>query len=464
MDGGLNWREGGVDGRGIYVQTICGQSIVDNPVPVETADRSRVPFVAFEDTENQRCFGMSRELLSRGFLCMGPPGTGKTNLFHMMESRLLETMEPGAVHLIFDTKGDYYREHGGRVPVEQRYLVGSGEEYRDVTNYWNVFAEIMPRGENGRLVYTKECDVDALELAAALFEELKSEQQPIFPAMSEQLVAAILIYFMRKFWRTEPEKLNNREWIAFFSSKTNEDWKEILNEEIMSDQRSCLSYISGAKGNQTQGVNSYIASALRKVFIGPFGTSDPAREFSMREIIRSGKQAVIFVEYDLARGNTLSSVYKILIDQALKYALGGREEERKKLYLLIDEWALLPRLKHMASALNFGRAQGIRMMCGLQNVSAIRELYGEAGAENIMAGFQSIVSFRLTDDRSREFMKKRLGENYQNIRFLAQNNNMNIQRNGYCMEDWHMMNLGVGQAAVLLAGEQPFLFHFPRWR
>ena len=38
---------------------------------------------------------------------------------------------------------------------------------------------------------------------------MQSESQPIFPAMAEQIVAGLLIYFMRRYWMSEPEKLNN---------------------------------------------------------------------------------------------------------------------------------------------------------------------------------------------------------------------------------------------------------------
>ncbi len=447
---------------GIYTRALFGHNIRDNPVPEETADRRRGPFAVFQDPVSGKVIGLNKESLSLGCLAVAAPGGGKTNLFDMILSRLLTAMDNQDVIIIFDTKGDYLAEFGSRIPEEERVVIGSGWEYRKITSYHNIFAEIMPRGVDGKLVYTPDSDVDALEIAELFFQQMHSETQPVFPAMAEQIVAGIIIYFMRRYWREDQSRLNNQELIHFFQSRTTEELKAVFEEDYMEDYKSCISYISG-KGTQTQGVNSYIGAILRKMFIGPFAMADPAREFSMMHILTGRKRTVVFIEYDLKRGNALAPMYGILIDQALKNALGGRGDTRKNVYLLLDEWALLPKLKYAADSLSFGRSQGVKVMAGIQNISAIEDLYGEAGARNILAGFQNIFAFRITDYHTRRFLVERLGENYQNISFSAQNESANIQYTGHTLEEWDLMELELGQAAVVLAGEAPFLFRFPRY-
>ena len=78
---------------GTYIKTILGESIGDIPVPVWTADKSRSPFVAFQDPKTQKIFGISREMLAYGLLSIGAPGTGKTNFFNMILERMLATMQ-----------------------------------------------------------------------------------------------------------------------------------------------------------------------------------------------------------------------------------------------------------------------------------------------------------------------------------------------------------------------------------
>lgn len=449
--------------NGMYTKTILGHSIEDTPVPVWTADRSSNPFVAFQNPKTQKIFGINKDMLAYGLIAIGAPGTGKTNFLNMTLDRMLATMQPTDIIIIFDTKGDYLETFGSRIPDSDKIVIGNGEAYRRVTFYHNIFAEVMPRGKDGKLVYTPESDEDALNLCEQLFQSMNSETQPIFPTMAEQVVAAVMVYFMRTYWRKDQSKLNNKEFINFFTHSTNDDLKKVFELEYMSDQHSCIDYISG-KGNQTQGVNSYVGSVLKKMFVGPFAQADPAREFSMRDIIYSGKKKVVFIEYDLCKGKLLAPMYGLLIDRAFANALGGRQKMKTNKYFLLDEMLLLPKIEHMCDSLNFGRSLGVKVMCGLQNICGLEEQYGEAGAKNILSSFQNMIAFRTNDYDTRQFVINRLGENYQNFSLSVQQENLNLQREGHTVEDWNLLKLKNGEAVVSLAGEESFLFTMPLYR
>lgn len=401
-------------------------------------------------------------MLAYGLIAIGAPGTGKTNFLNMTLDRMLATMQPTDIIIIFDTKGDYLETFGSRIPDSDKIVIGNGEAYRRVTVYHNIFAEVMPRGKDGKLVYTPESDEDAMNLCEQLFQSLNSETQPIFPTMAEQVVAAVMVYFMRTYWRKDQSKLNNKKFINFFTHSTNDNLKKVFELEYMSDQHSCIDYISG-KGNQTQGVNSYVGSVLKKMFVGPVAQADPAREFSMRDIIYSGKKKVVFIEYDLCKGKLLAPMYGLLIDRAFANALGGRQKMKTNKYFLLDEM-LLPKIEHMCDSINFGRSLGVKVMWGLQNICGLEEQYGEAGAKNILSSFQNMIAFRTNDYDTRQFVINRLGENYQNFSLSVQQENLNIQREGHTVEDWNLLKLKNGEAVVSLAGEESFLFTMPLYR
>ena len=447
----------------MYTKTILGQSVVDVPVPVWTADKIRNPFVTFQDPRTQKMMGINKDMLAYGLLAIGAPGTGKTNFFNMILERMLTTMQTTDVIVIFDTKGDYLETFGNRIPDDVKIVIGSGDAYSRITYYHNIFAEVMPRGNDGRLVYTPESDEDALNICKQLFQSMNSATQPIFPAMAEQVVAAVMIYYMRTFWRKDQSKLNNKELVNFFMYNTNDNLRKIFSLDYMKDHRNCIDYIS-MEGGQTQGVKSYIGSVMEEMFIGPFAQSDTSKEFSMRDIMCGGRKKVIFIEYDLRKGNILSPMYGILIDCALSNALGGRSKKKTNKFFLLDEMLLIPKLNHLSNSLNYGRSLGVKMMCGLQNTCGLEEQYGEAGAKNILASFQNMVAFRTNDYDSRQFVINRFGENYQNFSLSAQQANLNIQRAGHTVEDWHLLQLKTGQAVVSLVEEKPFLFTMPLFR
>ncbi|MFR4136133.1 MAG: type IV secretory system conjugative DNA transfer family protein [Anaerobutyricum hallii] len=455
----------GIDDKndGLYTKTIMGQSINENVVPSWTADKLNSPFVILRDPKTEKCFGLNNKMLSYGLFAIGAPGTGKTNFFNMVIERLLETMGLTDIMVIFDTKGDYLETFGRKIPDDEKIIIGNGEIYQKVTSCHNIFAEVMPRGIDGKLVYTTESDEDALELCEQLFRIMNSETQPIFPAMAEQVVAAVMIYYMRTYWRSDQSKLNNYEFIKFFTHGTNEDLKKILELPYMDDQRNCIDYISN-KSNQTQGVNSYIGSMLKKMFVGPFAWSDASREFSMRGVLDEKKRKVVFIEYDLRKGQLLAPMYGMLIDRAFANALGGRQKIKSNKYFLLDEALLLPRLEHLSDMLNFGRSQKVKIMCGIQNIAGIEEQYGEAGAKNILASFQNMIVFRINDFDTRQFVINRLGENYQNFSLSVQQKNINVQRAGHIVEDWDLIKLRDGEAVISLVSEMPFRFTTPLYR
>lgn len=459
----INWSGRTGKNENVYSKELFGGNIEANSVPVWTAESSEHPYAVLTDPGTGLKIGINGDRLGLGMLVIGAPGTGKTNFINANLKSILENMQPKDFAIVFDSKGDYLSEFGGMIEDKDKIVIGTGEEYRSLTYCHNLFAEIMPRGMDGRLVYSTDSDTDALDFSTQLFSKMHSETQPIFPAMAEQIFAAVIVYFMRTYWRTDQTKLNNKELLQFFSCSTNEDIKKILSLDYMQDYRKCLDYIAG-KSSETQGVNSYLGAVLRKMFIGPFADSNHEREFSMREVVYGSQKNVVFIEYDLQRGNVLAPMYGMLIDRALAYSLGGRDKIKKNKYFFLDEALQLPKLEHLQDSTNFGRSQGMKVICGSQNIEGFESLYGESGARNMLSSFQNLVVFKVSDYNTRKFVIQRLGENYINHSISAQQQSFNVQREGHTIEDWQLLSLKKGEAVVSLAWEEPFLFKMPLYQ
>ena len=84
-----------------------------------------------------------------------------------------------------------------------------------------------------------------------------------------------------------------------------------------------------------------------------------------------------------------------MFDLAIKEAL-CRKKSAGSVYFITDEFSLLPNLRHVDDAVNFGRSLGIKFLIGYQNIEQIADIYGEARAHSLLSGFLTGIFFDAT--------------------------------------------------------------------
>ena len=449
------------------IKILSGTVISKNLVPEHTSGSAARPFLVFQDAQTGKKFGISKSLLVKNILLTGAPGTGKTSWMMRMIRRLCETQEAEDAIVVFDTKGDYYREFGRTVDCEV-IVIGNGKQYENMTRYWNVFGEFMERDGAGNLRYTKYSDQETRELVTGLYVGLESSTQPFFHNAAIDITTMVMIGMAREAERTgERRKLHTCYLARFLKTATREEFLAILEDVKNPDFRSAVEYIGGRKelGGQAQGVLSTIRTMANRILVGIFGDGVlpkelNGREFSMRDIYHARKRLLVFVEYDLKIGATLSPIYRLLFDTLFREALGQQESRRRNLYVMLDEMALLCKLERIGEAVNVGRSLKLSVTAGIQDINQILSLYGDAEGRAVLAGFGNLIGFHVRDEGCREYLSGRFGKNRTDTTFVSMNQNFHMQRDGYCLEDWDIMGLKTGEAAVKLEGESPFLFQF----
>ena len=148
---------------GRYTQTLFGQSIQENPVPVWTTNKEHKPFVVFQDPKSRKMIGISKDKLAYGTLIVGDPGGGKTNLINMPVNRLLATLGSNDVLIIFDPKGDYYREFWNVIPEKAQLhptiIVLRKLCHVEITGNWCIQRTRMRMHLNWLNGFTQKCRV-----------------------------------------------------------------------------------------------------------------------------------------------------------------------------------------------------------------------------------------------------------------------------------------------------------------
>ena len=424
----------------------------------------RPPVAIFRDYHRNSTFAIDQPTVFKNILLCGGAGTGKTNVMNQILPQFRKWPEATqGFHIIFDTKGDYIRHRGFHRPGD--YVIGNSPTFSRISAVWNIFDEVLiddggkvPMEDDREHFY----EINAREIAAVIFQDRGSKTQPFFANAARDIFANTLIYFVRRYrdnydkWH---DKLNNAELKRFLLTWNAKDFAGFFNR--YEDMRGLISYFGDGSSNQALGVFAELRSMVYECFQGIFALkAQNGPSFSVRRAVREKGDKALFIEYDMAVGESLTPMYRLMVDLALKEALSEHANGRVHLYL--DELKLLPKVTHLQDALNFGRSKQVSVVAGIQNVDQIYATYGEYTAREILEGFGSVIAFKASDYSTREYITRRYGPNVSAYRYYTESNTpVDHVREGNTIEHWQQQELKTGQAFVGLASQtEPFFFHF----
>jgi len=395
-------------------------------------------------------FILDEDCLSKHTMLIGGTGSGKTTLFYHFVSQLKRQMTENDVMILFDSKGDFFSKF---YDSNADYVIGNSSQYRNISQHWNIYKEVLADGWG-----EKDFIINTQEICKSFFEDrTKNTTNAFFPNAARDLLAAIIVTFIREGIKDPDIKQE------FFYNNALKEFLDLSNSQMIMDllegspdANAVRSYISGDNA-QSQGVISEMYSIVREILIGVFAEKGA---FSLREFVRKKGNKTLFIEYDLSIGSMLTPVYRLMFDLALKEAL-GRNKQSGNVYLVCDEFKLLPHLRHIDDGVNFGRSLGVKVFAGVQSIEQLYEIYGQSRGRNIAAGFSSVYAFRANDTATRDFVSGLFGKNIVLEQYQRLDNQMiEEKRNGFTVEDWELIDLNVGEAVVGLPFARPFKFHF----
>lgn len=439
----------------INTTIIHGNSINQNIPPIMHGGQSVVNIPGYFNQKKMHVV-FSEDTLSKHTLLIGGTGCGKTNVFNYFVQQIKCQLKQDDVMIIFDTKGDFLRRFYSVGDV----VISNLKTHADISSKWNIYKEIVVDGFDNNDVYN-----NAHEITRSFFRDaIEKSGQPFFPNAARDLLVSLIVAHVRM----GAEDLDFKK--AFFNNKALKEYLDrltpkriakLLSNSVFSDLSSVLSYIGDGTSDQSLGVLAELQNVIRQILIGTF--ADDGR-FSVREFVRKKGAKTLFVEYDMSIGETLSPIYRLLFDLALKEAM-GRKKPEGNVYLICDEFKLLPHLQHIEDGVNFGRSLGVKIIAGIQSIEQLYEIYGESKGRNIAAGFSSVLAFKANDTTTREFISNLYGKNIVLEQYRSSNNTIiEEKREGKTVEDWDMNSLKIGQAIVGLPFERPFMFQFDLFR
>lgn len=397
---------------------------------------------------NNSGVALHNKLIERHILAIGAIGSGKSNiLYHIIEGLRANANEDD-MFIFFDAKGDYYEEF-----YKDGDMVISNEIEQPLGGvYWNIYEEIMMTHPEKREELIKE-------IATGIFrEDIEKSTAPIFALGARDLFAAILSAQIKDIENGEP-MMNHATLVEFLRKASDVTLRNLLVKH--DNLKWVRMYIKKENPSQTQSFLVHLYQTVYKIFSGSF---EQAGDFSIRRAIQEKGGKAVFLEYDLSAGYILEDIYTLLLDISMKEVLGRSSNGGKngRVFFVLDEFPLIPRLNYMDNALNFGRSLGVRIIAGLQNIGQVEHRYGHALAQSLISGFGSVFAFRLLDNNSRNVIQGRYGRNKRMYSYISSNTSKGVQDSleiGEVIEDWDISSLKIGQCIAMLPDEEPFKFY-----
>ncbi|MDA8186279.1 MAG: type IV secretion system DNA-binding domain-containing protein [Actinomycetota bacterium] len=383
---------------------------------------------------------LDRAILDRHVLVAGATGSGKTTILIDLLLQLRDGLGEDDALVIFDTKGDYedllYRD--GDIVI--------GRQSRAAMS-WNLIEDLLADGED-------EFEDNVEEVAAAVFSSsLEKTGQRFFPLAAQQVFSQVLVADHASTPSAITDNAMLRRW---WSAPTAERVTRLLG-----DSRAAAFLTDDPRSQQSQGVLAEATAAVGSVFRGVF--AQPGG-LSLRRHLRERRGRAIFVHYNLGFGDRLGDAYSLVVDLLLKEAIAG--QPRGRVWFVLDELRLLPKLHHLDNAVNFGRGRGLDFVVGIQNVDQLNAAYGEHVARGMLSAFGTLIVMRLGDYETRNYVQQRLGRNRMMLRGpaavqAAEQRVVEQFETGNVLEDWEFGRLEPpGSAFVSVLGRAPIFMRF----
>ena len=373
--------------------------------------------------------------INTGIMVLGSPKGGKTELIKQFFMQLPK--DDDYAWIIFDPKGDYIEEFATDKDI---ILAIDGG-----THAWNLFWEVPLDPDNTETL--READADIHEIAAGLLSEESWQQDKFWIQTARELFYGVMYMKIREAWENywlakesyrklvDEAKRNgeetppmpdilkdikntlppNFELATYLRSTSMEDMYADLSK--YEKLKSIAEYVNPEAEKMAMSIHATLSSEVEKIFIGSFGSSKSGKlpQMSIREYMENPRGRKLFIKYDVERGAVLGSIYKVIIERAIKFALKNenkytKDGKLKRKFFIIDEFQNIPPVKNYQQLVNFGRSLGCTSIIGIQSLAQVDEKYKQEGTNSIVAGHGIVVAFHGYDARTSQFIMERLGK------------------------------------------------------
>ncbi|MBP6950945.1 MAG: type IV conjugative transfer system coupling protein TraD [Alphaproteobacteria bacterium] len=327
-------------------------------------------------------------------LITGTTGSGKTNTFHMILPQLRHRGDPA---LIMDITGNY------------------------VSRYYNKKTDIILNPLDIRSPHWHpwvDCHLDSHYdvLAESFVQSKDNSKDPFWDNASR----AVLKTALRKF-NFQGEK-DVQKLYSFLLSSSDKEFEDFFKNT----EAATFAYRNNEK--TTHSIRSVLSSqieCLRQLDFpslspkergeNPSTKEDPDNSqipaFSIRNWVMNERQkGWLFITARPDQRETLRPLISAWMDIAINALMVLPENQKRRLWFVIDELAALQKLPRLQAGLAEGRKYGGCFLVGFQSKPQLEDIYGRNAAEAMLDLFNTKLFFRCTEPSTQQWISKVLGD------------------------------------------------------
>lgn len=324
-------------------------------------------------------------------LIVGDPGTGKSQVMNQL---LMQIRKNGDTAILYDVKGDYirdfYKPNLDKIlsPFDSRSE--TWDPWLDLTSSLQIetFAEAIIKENNQDAFWSKA----ARMVLVATLKKGKSLNWTFNKTI--RFVTTNNLDVLTKWF-------DNTEVASDFS---NEKTAASVLSELKTQIRS-LNYLPEINSNtENYSLNKWLRSQLNTPL----------------ENVKNTKKTSgwLFLPISEELKVTGAPILAALLELLSKQILSLPTNRHRRIWIIIDELPSLPKLNSIRDLLAQGRGYGVAAVLATQNLSQLKEIYGNYGTNALTSLCSSLLSLRVSDPETAKYLSERIGKH---LRIEVQN-------------------------------------------
>lgn len=319
------------------------------------------------------------------FGLVGTIGSGKTQgLRHLMQSVLIDLQSRAdARAVIYDAKRDVLPILAG-LQLTLPTVVANPFDERSAA--WDMAADLTdPAG--------------AFEIASILVPSRRNESHPFFSKAAQALVAGVL----KALIITRAGAWTLRDVLIIASSAK-------TLRVVLASTPETKPLIEQYFEPETTFQNILQTIATETAALEPIAAlwAHSKRRFSLREWL-SGN-SILVLGSDWSYSEAMRSVNRLLFRRLTQLVLNGTESRERRTWFFIDELKEAGNLEGLTSLMSAGRSKGVRVAVAFQDIDALRQVFDERPANEIIGLCRNKSLLRIDSEGTARWAAQTVGE------------------------------------------------------